>query len=94
MAAIEVMVTSTHVDGQVITYWGDEVGTYEFYTVMDTIEAYLGKNIWITYNDGTFLIEDEDEGCDNSYDYMEILENIYENAYSYEGRRHLSFVII
>ena len=35
-----------------------------------------------------------DEGSDDSYDYIKIIENIYENAYSFEGKYHLSFEIL
>ena len=34
------------------------------------------------------------EGCANLYDYIEIIESIYENAYSYECNNHLYFEIL
>jgi hypothetical protein len=96
MTVIEVMVIMTDANGNEHTYWGNEPGTPEFYTIRDTLEAYLGDNILI-YNhptNDTFIIENTDEGCDNSYDYLEILDSIYENAYSYECSKHLSFEIL
>ena len=96
MTVLEVMVIMTDADGNEHTYWGDETGTPKFYIIKDTLEAYLGDTVWI-YNhptNDTFIIENNDEGCDNSYDYIEIIETIYENAYSYECRNHLCFEIL
>ena len=96
MTIIEVMVIMYDINGKEHTYWGGETGTPEFYTVRDTLQAYLGEQVWLYHhpNNDTFVIKDDDEGCDNSYDYIEIIETIYENAYSYEGRRYLSFEIL
>ena len=96
MTVIEVMVIRTDADGTEHTYWGGETGTPEYYTVKYTLEAYLGKNVLIynhDYND-TFVIEDTDEGCDNEYDYIKIIERIYENAYVFKQRAHISFELI
>ena len=67
-------------------YWSDEVGTAEFYIVERTLKAYLGDNISV-YNhptNATFIVEkdDDDEGCDFSDDIIEMIESIYDNAYS------------
>ena len=95
MTVIEVMVIMTDADGKEHTYWGGDTGTPEFYTVKHTLEAYLG-DIWIDHHptNDTFVIENNDEGCDNSYDYIEIIESIYENAYSYECTKYLCFEIL
>jgi hypothetical protein len=96
MTVIEVMVIMNDADGKEHTYYGGETGTPEFYTVKHTLEAYLGDNLLI-YNhpiNDTFIIEDEDEGCDNSYDYVKIIESIYDNTQSYECRDYLSFDIL
>ena len=95
MTIIEVMVIMTDDVGKEYTYWGGETGSCEFYTVTFTLEAYLGKDLLI-YNhptNATFIIEDTDEGCDNSYDYVEIIESIYDNTETYEYREYLSFEI-
>jgi hypothetical protein len=97
MTLIEIMVIMTEADGTEHTYWGGETGTPEFYTVKHTLQAYFGENISL-YNhseNDTFVIEDEnDEGYDNSYDYIEIIQTIFENAYSYKCKKHLSFEIL
>jgi hypothetical protein len=96
MTTIEVMAIMTDADGEEHTYWGGEPGTPEFYTITDTLGAYLGNDI-IIYNhptNDTFIIENNDEGCDNLYDYIKIIESIYENAYSHECNKHLSFEIL
>jgi hypothetical protein len=96
MTIIEIMVIMIDADGKEHTYWGGETGTPEFYTVKDTLKAYLGDSIWIDHHliNDTFVIENNDEGCDNTYDYIEIIESIYENAYSYECKKHLCFEIL
>ena len=46
--------------------------------------------------DDTFVIEEkffEDEGCDISNDYVEIIESIYDNTETYEYREYLRFEI-
>jgi hypothetical protein len=96
MTVIEVMVIMNDADGTQHTYYGGETGTPEFYTVKHTLEAYLGDNLLI-YNhptNDTFIIENNDEGCDNSYDYFKIIESIYENAYSYNCSKHLWFEVL
>ena len=96
MTVIEIMVIMHDADGIEHTYWGGETGTAEFYTVTNTLEAYLGDKIKIYChgNNDTFVIENDDEGCDNSYDYIEIIESIYDNAYSYKNNKHLCFEIL
>ena len=45
----------------------------------------------------TIIIEEklfEDEGCDISNDYVEIIESIYDNTESYDYREYLSFEIL
>ena len=44
----------------------------------------------------TIIIEEklfEDEGCDISNDYVEIIESIYDNTETYDYREYLSFEI-
>ena len=96
MTIIEVMVIMTDDEGKKYTYWGGETGTNEFYMVKYTLEAYLGDKLLIYHhpNNDTFIIEDEDEGCDNSYDYVKIIESIYDNTQSYECHDYLSFDIL
>jgi|688.fasta_scaffold710745_2 hypothetical protein len=95
---IEVMAIRTEADGKQHIYWGGETGTTEFYTVTFTLRAYLGENVLIYHHheNDTFVIEDKDadEGYDNSYDYIEIIESIYDNAEVYKQRAHISFEII
>ena len=96
MTIIEVMVLMTDDEGKKYTYWGGETGTNEFYMVKYTLESYLGDKLLIYNhpNNDTFIIEDDDEGCDNSYDYVKIIESIYDNTQSYECRDYLSFDIL
>jgi len=58
MTVIEVMVIMTDADGRKHSYWGGETGTAEFYTVTNTLEAYLGEKIGIYHHLGhdTFVI--------------------------------------
>ena len=96
MTVIEVMVIMIDANAKEHTYWGGETGTPEFYTVTDTLEAFLGNNLYIYHHptNDTFIIKNDDEGCDISYDYIEIIEGIYTNAYSYECNKHLCFEIL
>lgn len=96
MTIIEVMVIMIDDNGKEHTYYGDEVGTPDFYTVWYTLRAYLSTDIEITNHpvNDTFIIENNDEGCDNSYDYIKIIESIYENAYTYECKQHICFEIL
>ena len=52
------MAIRTEADGRERTYWGGETGTPEFYTVKDTLQAYLGENVFIGYDEvnDTFII--------------------------------------
>ena len=67
-----------------VDLFDDETGTPDFYTVADTLKKYLGKNnIYVSwdYQELCFVISDSgerDEGCDNIYDYIQIIESIYE----------------
>jgi len=62
--------------------FGDETGTPQFYIVERVLEKHLGKDIYVYYNYDDFAFEivyDEDEtdqGCDISYDFVEIIESI------------------
>lgn len=63
-------------------YFGDETGTPEFYVVSDVLKKYLGENninISWDYNQFFFIITNFDEGIDNTYDYIQIIESIYES---------------
>jgi len=82
-------------------YFGDETGTPEYYMVKDTLHKYLGEdNVYIgwDYDNFIYTIENIDEGCDNTCDYTEIINNIYEpfapfNFKSYK-KHHLAFQIL
>ena len=96
MTRVEVMVKGT-VNGIDHIYWGDEGGTLEFYMVRNTLKVYLGDKFKV-YNhptNDTFILEndDDDEGCDYSYDIIEMIEPIYDNLYSFEGNCYLSFIV-
>jgi len=86
--------------------FGDETGTPEFYHVDDILKKYLGEeNIWVSwdYNNWNFIIEQfglPDEGCDNTYDYMQIIESIWEpfdygpGIFENYKNDHLAFEIV
>jgi hypothetical protein len=95
MTVIKVMAIMENADGEEYTY-GGETGTPEFYMVKYTLQKYLGENIWVNNHeyDDTFIIEETDEGCNNLYDYNEIIKTIYENADRFNRKRRLKFVII
>ena len=81
MIAIEVGPVIINSAGK--TYgFGSRPGTPSFNIVKDTLEEYLGKNITVNYNyaEFTFVIESdvEDEGCDTSGDFKEVIESICE----------------
>ena len=93
---IEVMVVMTDLNGKWETYWGGDPGTPEYFTVIDTLRAYLPEHLTFsshTEND-TYLIVNFDEGCDQTYDYIEIIESIEDNSFSYKGQSYLSFEIL
>jgi len=87
-------------------YFGDETGTPEFYKVSDTLNKYLGEyDIWVSwdYNDFYFIIHNSDsldEGCDTIYDYIQIIESIWEpfdypeGIFDYYKNDHLVFNVI
>lgn len=70
-------------------YFSEETGTPKFYHVAETLEKYLGKdNVWVSwdYQEFCFIISVKgvpDEACDNTYDYIQIIESIYE-PFEYE----------
>ena len=81
MIAIEVGPVMINRAGK--TYgFGSGPGTLSFNIVKDILEEYLGKNITVNYNynEFTFVIESdvEDEGCDTSGDFKEVIESICE----------------
>jgi hypothetical protein len=97
MTKIEVIVTMTNDDGEHIIP-ASECSSDEFYRVRSTLRSYLGTNLLIYPHrmDDTFVIEEklfEDEGCDISNDYVEIIESIYDNTETYDYREYLSFEI-
>ncbi len=75
----EVIVIMNDADGIDYTYWGDETGTLEFYMVWNTLKAYLGDNfkVYTHPTNDTFIVEndDDDEGCDYSYDIIKFIES-------------------
>jgi hypothetical protein len=87
-------------------YFGDETGTSDFYVVQDTLIKYLGdENVYVNwdYNEFFFIIEDRgdsDEGYDNTCDYIQTIESIYEpfdfppGIYENNKNDHLVFQII
>ena len=82
MVFIEVVASIVNANG-ITREFGDETGTPQFYTVKRVLEKYLGKDIFVSYNnynDFTFeIVYDEDvtdQGCDISYDFVEIIESI------------------
>ena len=81
MIAIEVGPVIINSAGKIYGF-GSGPGTPSFNIVKDTLEKYLGKNITVNYNynEFTFVIESdvEDEGCDTSGDFKEVIESICE----------------
>lgn len=80
-------------------YFGDETGTPKFYMVIHTLEKHLGEiNVKWDYTHFFFTIEDIDEGCDNTADYIKIIESIYEpfepHNFTDMKNHHLVFQII
>ena len=84
-------------------YFGDETGTSDFYVVSHVLEKYLGENnIYVSwdYNQFFFIITNFDEGIDDTHDYIQIIENIYEpfnfppGIYESNKDDHLVFQII
>jgi hypothetical protein len=65
-------------------YFGDETGTPEYYMVLHTLEKHLGKeNILVGWDYTEFffeieIIEDEGCYCDNTIDYIQCIESIFE----------------
>jgi len=80
--------------------FGDETGTPQFYIVKRVLEKHLGKDIHVYYNydDFTFeIVYDEDaadQGCDISYDFVEVIKSIHESfPATYNGWK-LQFKIV
>ena len=102
MVIIKVMPICVKPNGKEEIY-GDETGTIEFYMVYDTLIKYLGEEkIWVSwdYNDFLYIIKDkfDDEFFDNSYDYIRIIEEIYEpfEPFNFKNRKkdYLKFEIV
>ena len=95
MTCIEIMAIMEDADGETFKYIG-EIGTPEFHQVKTTLQKYLNTTLWLYTNneENLFVIENEDEGCDNSFDYVKIIENIYESVYIGKRNFHLEFEII
>lgn len=104
MTIIKINPFSVKPNGQ-YDYFGDEIGTPEWYMVLHTLEKHLGReNIWVSwdYTDFFFTIEFiDDEGyyCDDfESDYIQIIESIYESFepfnFVYMKNDHLAFQII
>ena len=96
MTLLEVMAIMTDaITGTEHLYWGGETGTDEFYAVTHLIEAQLGANrIWHHPVNDTFVISDNDDGCDMSKDYADLIETIRGPAFLDEPNLQLRFVLI
>jgi hypothetical protein len=98
---VEAIMIEAHGDGTEHREYGGETGTAEFYEVEFTLQLHLGENIIFYHhpNNDTFIIgdeyeeEDSDNGIDNSYDYIKIINDIYDNSKTYLGSRYLRFEI-
>lgn len=78
-------------------FWGGGTGTDEFYAVKYLIEEKLGDNlvrVWHHPVNDTFLVGDDDDGCDMSYDYADLIGTIRGPAYLNEPNLELRFVLI
>ena len=84
-------------------YFGSETGTPEFLVVLNVLQKYLGKNnidVDWDYNQFFFIITDIDEGIDNTNNYTQIIESIYEpfifppGIFESNKEDHLIFQII
>jgi hypothetical protein len=76
-------------------FWGGETGTDEFYAVVYLIEEQLGANrVWHHPVNDTFVVSDDDDGCDMSYDYADLIGTIRGPAYSDEPNLVLRLVLI
>ncbi len=97
---VEAIMIEAHGDGTEHREYGGETGTAEFYEVEFTLQKHLGENIIFHHhlNNDTFIIRDDfetewDRGIDNSYDYIKIINDIYDNSKTYLGSRYLRFEI-
>ena len=94
MSIIEVLAIMMYTDGIEDTFFGGETGTAEFYIIKHTLQKYLGNDL-LYYNhdnEDTFIIENfYDEGCDNLYDHVKIINQIHE---PFAKNRTLKFAII
>jgi len=101
MKYIQVQPFSVNVNGEE-DYFGGETCSTEFYIVSDILKKCLGKeNIWVFWDYTElyfiiFIMEENyvDEGCDDTYDYIHIIESIYEPFYFDNKQMHLTFQII
>jgi hypothetical protein len=82
MTTITVKATMQDYDTGNEYLFGGETGSIEFYMVKHALQDALGDNQHrlLYYNhdddDELFVIEDRDESCDNSDDYIEIITSI------------------
>ena len=97
---IEAIMIEAHGDGTEHREYGGEIGTSEFYEVKYTLQKHLGENILFSHHriNDTFIIrddyeEDSDKGIDNTYDYIKIINDIYDNSETYLCSRYLRFEI-
>ena len=98
---IRVRPFTRHPGKEALELYGDEVGTPAYYQITDTLRKHLGDDLkmyWDINNDWGFVIENNDEGCDNTNDYVQTIESIDEliTFYTYEGEVscHLVFEIL
>ena len=98
MPLLEVMAIMTDdITGTEHLYWGGETGTDEFYAVKYLTEEKLGDNlvrVWHHPVNDTFLVSDDDDGCDMSYDYADLIDTIRGPAYLDEPNLQLRFVLL
>ncbi len=77
---IRIMPCAVDVNGEEEEF-GGEIGTCEWYIVSNTLDKYLGReNMRLDwdYEEYFFTINIDDEGCDNMYDFTQILNTIHE----------------
>ena len=103
MTSIRVTPIMTNVIGEKEFFVG-EPGSPEFYSVTHVLGKYLGEeNIEVSWNENDFVydIKERDEACDNTFDYIKIIESIQEPFepfepfnYKDEKKDYLTFKII
>jgi len=99
MSYIKVIPIAVNADGTK-DYFGDETGTPQYYMVLHTLQKHLGE-VYVTWDYTEyccFKIEMKDQSCDNIYEYIPIIETIYEPfaPFNFVNRKkqHLTFQII